>query len=559
MFKKFEQTKSNMKKTWNMINKVIGRHKKENHQTKFKKEDNGFVTDPFDVANEFNDFFVNIGPKLAERIHSSGKDYFEYLKEPVQKSMFMKPIVEDEIIKIIAKFDQNKSPGHDGIGNFVLMRIAKEIVKPLTTIFNTSISSGEVPDSLKIAKVVPIYKKDDAQVFSNYRPVSVLPSFSKILERLVFNRCVSFINKQNIINDNQYGFRSGHSTYMAMIDLVDKVCNAVENNKQTVGIFLDLSKAFDTIDHDILLCKLMHYGFRGTVIDWFKSFLSNRTQYVYYNNIKSNSGKLTCGVPQGSILGPLLFILYINDIVNTSTMLKFVLFADDTTILYSHDDLASKMNEINKELQEVTNWFKANKLSVNAGKTNYMLLGTRHGNAKYVESVPANRDIQVKLDDINLQKVSSTKFLGVIIDENLTWKNHIDGISKTIARNVGVLNKLKCYIPKRVLHSSYCTLILPYVNYSIIVWGNTYHSYMDKIFKLQKWAVRTISNSHYRSHSAPLFQSLNILMFMTHINSKSVYSCLDTLQTNCQMGFVIHFQSKLNVINILPEMPMTIP
>ena len=144
---------------------------------------------------------------------------------------------------------------------------------------------------------------------------------------------------------------------------------AVDNDKQTVGIFLDLPKAFDTIDHDKLLCKSMHYGFRGTVIDWFKNYLSNTTQYVYYNNIKSNSGKLTCGVPQGSRLGPLLFILYIIDLVNTSIMLKFVYyFSDVTTILYSHDDPASKMNEINKELQEVTNWFKVNKLSVNAGK-----------------------------------------------------------------------------------------------------------------------------------------------------------------------------------------------
>jgi len=187
-----------------------------------------------------------------------------------------------------------------------------------------------------------------------------------------------------------------------------------------------------------------------------------------------------------------------------------VLFADDTTILYSHDDIASKIDVINKELEEVTQWFKANKLSVNAGKTNYMLMGTRHGNSKYVTS-SADKNITIELDNTKLQRVNSTKFLGVIIDENLTWKNHIDGISKTIARNIGVLNKLKHSIPERILYSLYCTLILPYVNYSVLVWGNTYQSYMDKIFKLQKWAVRTVSNSHYRSHSAPLFQRFNIL------------------------------------------------
>ena len=191
-------------------------------------------------------------------------------------------------------------------------------------------------------------------------------------------------------------------------------------------------------------------------------------------------------------------------------------------------------------------------------KTNYMLLGTRYGNAKYVESVPANRDIQVKLGDTNLQKVSSTNFLGVIIDENLTWKSHIDGILKTIARNVGVLNKLKCYIPKRVLNSLYCTLILAYVNYSTIVWGNTYHSYMDKIFKLQKWAVRTISNSHYRSHSAPLFQNLIILnVYDTYNLEVGVFMFRHF--TQLPNGFRDSFSKQLNVINILPEMPMTIP
>ena len=333
MYKRFEQIKGNMKKTWNMINQIIGRNKKDNQQTVFKKGTD-LVTSPIEIANEFNTFFVNIGPKLAKEINNSGKDYFEYMNNPLYENIFMKPIVETEIIKIISKFNKNKSPGYDDIGNNVLKKISKEIAIPLTRIFNLSISSGEVPDSLNIAKVVPIYKKDDPQVFSNYRPVSVLPSFSKIIERLVFNRCVDFIDKHKILNTNQYGFRTGHSTYMAIVDFVDKICNAVENNQQSIGIFLDLSKAFDTIDHNILLHKLTYYGFQGKALDWFSSYLSNRKQYVIYNNEKSTMEKLTCGVPQGSILGPLLFILYVNDIVNTSSVLDFVLFADDTTILY---------------------------------------------------------------------------------------------------------------------------------------------------------------------------------------------------------------------------------
>ena len=504
MHKRFEQIKGNMKKTWNMINTIIGRNKKDNNQTVFKKGTD-LVSNPTDIANEFNKFFVDIGPKLAKEIKNSGKDYFEYMPSPLCQNMFMKPIVEMEIIKIISKFNKNKSPGHDDIGNNVLKKISKEIATPLTRIFNLSISSGEVPDSLKIAKVIPIYKKDDPQEFSNYRPVSVLPSFSKIMERLVFNRCVDFIDKHNILNANQYGFRTGHSTYMAIVDFVDRICNAVENNQQSISLFLDLSKAFDTIDHDILLHKLTYYGFRGKALDWFNSYLSNRKQYVIHNNEKSTLEKLTCGVPQGSILGPLLFILYVNDIVNTSSVLKFVLFADDTTILYSHEDLVSNINVVNNELKEVTNWFKANRLSVNAKKTNYMLLGARQRNSRDDDK------IMIKLDDTSLERVLTTKFLGVTIDENLTWKNHIDGVTKTISRNIGVINKLKYTVPERVLHTLYCTLVLPYINYNILVWGNTCYSYMDKLLKLQKWAVRSITKSHYRSHSAPLFKKLKIL------------------------------------------------
>ena len=193
----------------------------------------------------------------------------------------MRPIVEDEILKIINKFD-NKSAGHDGIENLIVKGVAKEIVHPVTAIFNFSLSTGKIPDSLEIAKVIPIHEQDENKIFSNYRLVSVLLSFSKILERLMFNRCIELIENNNILNAKQLDFRAHHSTYMAIMQLVDKINNAVEKNETSIGVYLDLSKAFDTIDHDILLHKLGYHGFRGIVLDWLRDCLSNRTQYVSY-------------------------------------------------------------------------------------------------------------------------------------------------------------------------------------------------------------------------------------------------------------------------------------
>ena len=265
---------------------------------------------------------------------------------------------------------------------------------------------------------------------------------------------------------------------MAIIQLVDKINTAVEKNESTIGIFLDLSKAFDIIDHNILLHKLEHYGFRGIVLEWFKNYLNGREQFVFYNSCESQLKDIICGVPQGSILGPLLFILYVNDVTNTSNVLDFIMFADDTTILYSHENIESKINLINKELEEVSNWFKANKLSVNASKTNYMIIGTKHMTRTKADGV--------NLDSTILERVQQTKFLGVIIDECLTWKNHIDCVAKTIARNIGVMNKLKHFVPERILFTLYCTMVMPYLNYGILVWGNSCKIYLDKLITLQK-------------------------------------------------------------------------
>ena len=249
---------------------------------------------------------------------------------------------------------------------------------------------------------------------------------------------MDYSDKNNILNEKQIGFRSNHSTSMAIIELVDEVTSAVERKESVLSIFLDLSKAFNTIDYDTLLCKLEYYEFRGVDLDWFRSYLKNRKQFVKYQSCDSEYKNVTCGVPQGSILGPLLFILYVNDITNTTVLFEIILFAKDTTFLYSHPDISSKINSINMELNEISNWFKANKLSVNASKTNYIILGTSHITNKYIDvneyghdddininctisiafqnkEKVAKQKINVILDDVSLERVNFTKFLGVII------------------------------------------------------------------------------------------------------------------------------------------------
>ena len=235
-------------------------------------------------------------------------------------------------MKEINNLEQNKSPGQDEFTSKFLKISANMIVPTLCEIFNLSIKTGEYPDPLKIAKVIPIFKKGDPSLASNYRPISVLSCINKIFEKILFKRLYNFLEKYNILYEFQFGFRQGHSTEHALVEIVDKIKHAIDNNELTCGLFLDLSKAFDTVNHNILLQKLEHYGIRGTALNLFKSYLSNRKQYVQIDKCKSKTLPITCGVPQGSVLGPLFFILFINDLPNCCPEGKIRLFVDDTTL-----------------------------------------------------------------------------------------------------------------------------------------------------------------------------------------------------------------------------------
>jgi hypothetical protein len=269
-------------------------------------------------------------------------------------------------------------------------------------------------------------------------------------------------------------------------------------------VFIDLQKAFDTLDHKILLEKLCFYGIRGLALDWFKNYLENRKQCVYLDNTLSSFNSIVSGVPQGSILGPLLFILYINDIVNCSSMLYFILFADDTNMIYYSKNIDDLVRTVNLELIKLSHWFIANKLSLNVNKSKFIIFGSKNVSVN-------STNLDINIDGVKLERVKHIKFLGVNIDEKLSWKVHISNIAKKISQNVGVMNKIRYDVPRESLLMLYYTLLYPYLSYCTIVWGSAKKSNLECLFKLQKKAVRIITWSNYTEHSDPLFLELDIL------------------------------------------------
>ena len=369
------------------------------------------------------------------------------------------------------------------------------ILKPLKHIFNNSLQKGVFPDSMKIARVIPILKTGDAQEFSNYRPVSILPQFSKILEKIFHNRLMSFLNDKQILYNGQFGFRKNHSTSMAILELVEEMTTAMDNSQSSVAVFIDLKKAFDTVDHNILLKKLEKYGIRGLAYSWIHSYQTNRRQYVSINGTNSTCLNIACGVPQGSILGPILFILYINDMCKVSPLLKCIIFADGTNFLYTGDDIAEICKTVSTELAKLSTWFNANKLSLNVSNTNFMVLSRKK----------INNTLTVSINGTNIERVYITRFLGVLIDHQLDWTDHIKMIKNKIAKNVSVMNRVKHLLNSHALYSLYCTLIMPYLNYCCEAWGNTYKSRIHPLHMLQKKAIRICKHEGYLSHTRPIF------------------------------------------------------
>ena len=339
-------------------------------------------------------------------------------------------------------------------------------------------------------------------MFNNYRPISLLCVLSKVFEKIMYNRVTAFLEMFQVLNINQYGFRKKSSTHMALLLFLDKVVQAIENGEYAVGIFLDFSKAFDTVDHTILLEKLDHYGIRGCALSWLTSYLSNRMQYVTYNGSTSKQQMIQCGVPQGSILGPLLFLIYINDLCIICKNTIPVLFADDTNLFSSGSDIASLQDGINDDLKIISEWLKVNKLSLNIKKTHYMCFTAKN---------KIRPSLSLQIDGETINEVDNTKFLGVIIDNKLNWKDHISYTCRKVARGIGVIIKARKVLRNESLKSLYYSFIYPYFIYCNQVWGSACKTNMKPLVVLQKKAIRIITGVHPMSPSEPLFSKLKLL------------------------------------------------
>ena len=491
------------------------------------------ITDPIAISNSFNDYFTSIADNILDnRKYGGSKSYRDFLANRLTENFVFKDCDEDEIKSIISSFELSKSSGPNSIPTFLLHLLKDLICSPLHKIFNLSLRTGYHPDILKISKTIPIYKKGSRLQVSNYRPISLLSNINKILEKIVHSRVYTFLEDFQCIYSLQFGFRKKHSTNHALIEITETIRQALDDKKMACGVFVDLQKAFDTVNHDILISKLEHYGIRGTANQWFSSYLTNRTQYVSILGYDSSTKTISHGVPQGSVLGPLLFLIYINDLHKAIKNSKVFHFADDTNLLNISNSPKKMQKMVNADLKILYSWLLANKISLNCDKTEIIFF------RKPGDKSP---DLKIKMNGHRIFPSTSIKYLGMHLDATLSGAFHAKILSKKLKRANGILCKARHYVSNDELRSLYFALFSSHLIYASQIWGQVTNTFNKNIFKLQNRALRIITFSDFNANSNPLYTNLNILKLRDEIVLQNCLFVHDSLSNTAPKCFYEYF------------------
>lgn len=511
--KELNNNKDNTKGLWKVIKNITHLNKSSTPPLELLKLTNNDT----DSVDQVNNFFANIGADLASRIQNDSTNRRQFSQSNNKySSMALLDTDETEVENIILGLKNNCAIGVDGISNEILKSARHILVQPITFLCNLCLSSGVFPDVFKGALVSPIHKGGDRHSVTNYRPISILTSLSKVLEKILNTRLVDYLDTNNIIANNQYGFRKSLSTEHAVLELTERIVGLLDNKAKVIGIFLDLTKAFDTVSIPLLLDKMEGLGIRGIVLDIFRSYLFNRKQRVKVGNVMSNNASPTFGVPQGSVLGPTLFLIYINnlcliDIPNCS----LISYADDTVLIAHGTDWEQARHKAENAVATVMTWLNQNLLTLNILKTKFITFSPR------TQSQPAIGAIDVvahachsSTSDCNcltLTRANNIKYLGVIIDSTFSWHDHISSLVGRIRKLLPIFKKLRTCADLKTLHIVYSALTQSLLQYCITAWGGSGTTFMLRLERAQRAILKVMLGKPRRYSTNTLYEECKLL------------------------------------------------
>ena len=501
---KISACKGNMKESWKTINELLKKRSKSSNIVSLK-ESGSETVHRNDIPDAMNSYFCSVGKDLADKISPVPNPLLsgDFEMNKTKAKFQFRTIEVQEIRDAFAKVKTAKSFGIDNISSYFLKLALPFIENSLAFVFNTSIETSIFPDSWKLARVTPIFKNEDRAEKSNYRPISVSPVISRLFEKLVTNQVYQHMEDNGLFSSGQSAYLRLHSTVTHLLRNTDDWYNGLDLGKLVGLVFIDLKKAFDIVDHEILCQKLVHYGFQQRELAWFRSYLCNRKHFCRVNGVSSKIEGIDVGVPQGSCLGPLLFV--INDLPQAVQNSAVSMYADDTSLCYQSSAMNVLNEAINNDLKQLDTWLQGNKLSLNVAKTNSMLVSTKQ---KHSILKSRNEDLDLKIRDNELEIIQKTKYLGVQIDKSLNWKEGTKTVSTKVPRAIGFLKHAKTFLPKETLKNLYTAIVEPHLRYCCSVWGCAGSTELNQLQKLQNRAARIITNSSFDTPSRPLIDQL---------------------------------------------------